>query len=456
MAVPSNLRIFLVALAAVLLWRLGSGGVLALLAPLLLALGAAGEAALLERYDRLCPGYVAAVHNREELRRLSSADAARHWPWVVACCAALAWFLALLYPTRVPLDIACTLLALAHGTVFRGAMFLTWPDAAVQAGWAWRARVTPPALLRLAAARTVLLAKRGLLSSGEVWVGEIATLDPELRDDDVLRLAAALVRQERSGLAQVVLEAARHRRLALPKLADLRRDLTAGRVGAGDDHLWRLAGPGATALPQELTDALDAGEEVLVLYRDDVAVGALALGDPRRAEAAGLAAALRQAGVACVAAFTDGEAEGADRDAARWGLDTVLPQVAEGLDQHPGFATLPAPVVVVVPPTLAGLVPEPVVRLVIGGEASRPDEPAPAELTRLPGAWRAARGAVNRDRRQTRALLATGALLLLGAALQLPLALLVLLDELVILSVLGRYVQRAEALGSGAAAAAAA
>ncbi len=450
-------RVFLVTFAAVVTWRLEHRPV-PLAAIAVVAVGWSLEAALVRRF-KLAAGprheeLLAAQPRRDEL---ASFEAARSLPWVMASLAVMAWGAVRMWPELVRPQTALCLMALSHGTAFAVVRDLTWTEAALATSRMWRGFVSPAALGKLVAAATVVLPKRGSLTIGRPQVDQVESFRDDLPADEVLRLAAALLRDESSPLSRALQQAARQGRLALPSVADAVVLPGLGWSGTLDGAVCAVGGRAlaehlGVALPElgdELVQRQVQGGTMLLVFRGEQALGLVAIHDPLRPEAPRLMADLRRGGVRRLVVLSDDDPEAAEQIAARFEIDQVVPLVA---DEQAAAALASwreqGPVAVCAPAGSAALaaadLPIPL---------HRPDDPPPedAELAmvgedpaRLPAAWLAAAAARRRDRKATRSLLLLLLAPIIAAAAGVPLPVVVALDELLICGVLDGFVRRAE------------
>ncbi|MCC7492296.1 MAG: hypothetical protein IT204_08130 [Fimbriimonadaceae bacterium] len=446
MAVQAPLRAFLVTLAALLAWRLGQPAWASLGALLVLLPGWLCEAALVARCAGAGSRELDLRRQQPDLSRLRSTDGARTYPWLLASLAVLAGTAGYLRPDLLPATAGLGLLVLAHPTAFRAVQRLTWPAAAARVEQAWGVPPWPRLLAQLWAAKSLLVAHRGLLS-GELQCGEPQALAADLRPQDVLRIAAALLRPESTPLAAAVVAAARAQRLALPNLADALLQPLVGRRGTFQEQSYELGGGsllsrhGLTAPPQA---APAADQEPLWLLRDGALVGCLPLTATPLPGAETVATAIRRSGVGSTAMLTDGDPQDLAALRRQLRLGQVIGPVGSPTDEVIDHG-LAGPVIGFAPPGVEYGV-RGVQWLGLDPAASAPTA-EPLLLTRpevLPVAWQAAREALVRDSKLSQAVWTSGLLAVVAAGCGLPLTLLVAADELLLLAVLRTLVRAAE------------
>lgn len=180
----------------------------------------------------------------------------------------------------------------------------------------------------------IALDKTGTLTEGRFAV---TALDPAhgVSQEELLTLAAAVETGSAHPLAEAILSEARARDLALPAVTGARGLPGVGaeaRLGPALIRAVALRHARDAALPADLlvrAETLEAGgASLVVVLRDDVALGVIALADTPRPEAAAALSALRAQGITPV--MLTGDNAGAARAVAdRLGIDlraNLLPQ----------------------------------------------------------------------------------------------------------------------------------
>jgi P-type Cu2+ transporter len=201
------------------------------------------------------------------------------------------------------------------------------------------------ALERMREVTTVLFDKTGTLTRGEHVVTGVAAADGDA--DSLLALAAAVEADSEHPLARAIVRRAEETGLALPRASAFRA--IAGRgveatvegrdVAIGGPNMLRERGLTVPAALSEQTAAwAERGAAVLHVVRDGQIVGALALEDEVRPEAAEAVSALRARGVRVVMITGDARpvAEAVARDL---GIDEVFAEVLPA-DKDSAVATL--------------------------------------------------------------------------------------------------------------------
>ena len=192
---------------------------------------------------------------------------------------------------------------------------------------------------------TVLFDKNGTLTRGEHVVTGVAAADGDA--DSLLALAAAVEAESEHPLDRAIVRRAEETGLALPRASAFRA--IAGRgveatvegrdVAIGGPNMLHERGLTVPAVLSEQTAAwAERGAAVLHVVRDGQIVGALALEDEIRLEAAEAVSALRARGVRVVMITGDARpvAEAVARDL---GIDEVFAEVLPA-DKDSAVATL--------------------------------------------------------------------------------------------------------------------
>jgi Cu2+-exporting ATPase len=188
------------------------------------------------------------------------------------------------------------------------------------------------ALERMRTVSAVLFDTTGTLTKGNHVVSEVAGIG--LDEPEVLALAAAIERESEHPLARAIVNAAAARG-PIPDATGFRALPGRGVEAQVDGRTYAVGGPALLReRNQQAPDALqawsDRGAAVLYLVREDAIVGAFALEDEVRPEAAEAVAELRTMGVDRIVMITGDAQPVADRVGASIGVDDVF---AEGLPQ---------------------------------------------------------------------------------------------------------------------------
>jgi cation-transporting ATPase G len=150
------------------------------------------------------------------------------------------------------------------------------------------------ALEALGAVRGIALDKTGALTRNQPTVIDVATAGDVTRED-VLALAAGLEARSEHPLAKAILAAVDD----VHPATDVGAVTGAGLTGRIDDHTVRLGRPGwltAGSLAGEVERMQQAGATAVLVERDGEVLGAIAVRDELRPEAAEVIAGLRREG----------------------------------------------------------------------------------------------------------------------------------------------------------------
>src|SRR5215218_4238310 len=189
------------------------------------------------------------------------------------------------------------------------------------------------ALERMREVTTVLFDKTGTLTRGEPVVTEIAAVEDN--QDDFLALAAAVESDSEHPLARAIVRRAQEVKLPLPTASQFRAIAGRGVAATVGSSEVAIGGPTmlrerdltvSSTLAAQTTPWANRGAAVLHVVRDGQIIGALALEDAIRPEAAEAVAALKERGVRVVMITGDARpvAEAVARDL---GIDEVFAEV---------------------------------------------------------------------------------------------------------------------------------
>jgi Cu+-exporting ATPase len=183
----------------------------------------------------------------------------------------------------------------------------------------------------------VMLDKTGTLTEGRPKVTEVIALAPEISPDTVLRLAASLERLSEHPLGQAVVRAAQEKNLTTASVEDFANLAGQGVRGRMDDATVlvgnvRLMNEAGVSLSEALTqiEAHQAqAETVVVVARNSVAIGLIAIADTLKSDAKAAIAELRAEGIMAVM-ITGDNRKAADAIARELNIEhafaEVLPQ----------------------------------------------------------------------------------------------------------------------------------
>ena len=180
----------------------------------------------------------------------------------------------------------------------------------------------------------VVFDKTGTLTLGEHRVVAMRTADG-LRDDDALRLAAAMERDAEHPVARAIVASAEERGLTIPRASDFQaipghgvQAIVDGRhlAAGGPNLLERLVTMPSRDLQTFAEEAASRGQGVVYLVDDTTVVAAFAVADAVRPESRDAVRRLHERGIQVVMLTGDSRAV-ADSVARELGIDTVLAQV---------------------------------------------------------------------------------------------------------------------------------
>ncbi len=176
--------------------------------------------------------------------------------------------------------------------------------------------------------KTIVLDKTGTLTEGRPAVREIVV--QEGGEKELLEVAAAAESSSEHPLAQAIVDAAFERGAAPPEVSSFEaiggKGVVArtqkGEVLVGSPGFLESRGVGLSGLAERIDRLEAAGHTVIAVAHSGRALGAIALGDTLRPDAAQAVAALRQAGLRTVLLTGDNE-RAAQRIAMEVGIEEV-------------------------------------------------------------------------------------------------------------------------------------
>ncbi|HET6582864.1 MAG TPA: heavy metal translocating P-type ATPase, partial [Nannocystaceae bacterium] len=180
----------------------------------------------------------------------------------------------------------------------------------------------------------VVFDKTGTLTLGEHRVVAMRTADG-LREDDALRLAAAVERDAEHPVARAIVASAEERGLDIPRASDFQAIPGHGVQAMVDGRRLAAGGPNllerlVTMPPRDLQtfaeEAASRGQGVVYLVEDTTVVATFAVADAVRPESRDAVRRLHERGIQVVMLTGDSRAV-ADAVARELGIDTVLAQV---------------------------------------------------------------------------------------------------------------------------------
>jgi Cd2+/Zn2+-exporting ATPase len=180
------------------------------------------------------------------------------------------------------------------------------------------------------AVTTIAFDKTGTLTRGRPTVVDVIPLD-RADQNEVLSLAAALEQGSEHPLAQAVVREARNRGLSIPAISEFEALTGRGiraRVNGQQFYLGneRLCHENGSCTPQSeaaLRTAELQGQTAVLLFSDSGPIGAVALADELRPEAAGAIRALRETGIRHIVMLTGDNVNTAEAVATRLRIDDL-------------------------------------------------------------------------------------------------------------------------------------
>ncbi len=176
----------------------------------------------------------------------------------------------------------------------------------------------------MARIRTLILDKTGTLTDGRPQIVSISSQDG-MREDDILRLAAAVDQASKHPVAQAIVAAARARGLALPVPSDVAETPGEGIAGCVDGRKVIVGGDGFVrghvGRPTGDHPALAVGSVLVAVAVDGRLAGHLVMSDPLREGAEDMLSGLRREGIGRILLATGDRAEVAERVTKGLGLD---------------------------------------------------------------------------------------------------------------------------------------
>jgi Cu+-exporting ATPase len=180
---------------------------------------------------------------------------------------------------------------------------------------------------------TLVIDKTGTLTEGRPEVTAIEAASG-WRDDDLIRLAAAVERGSEHPIASAIVKAAERRGLAIPRASAFASATGKGvsgqvesrRVDLGNLELLRSRGVDPGPLAARAEALRQDGRTVLLVSVDDRAAGLIAVADPIRASTADAVRWLKEDGVRLVMLTGDNRVTAA-AIASRLGIDDVRAEV---------------------------------------------------------------------------------------------------------------------------------
>jgi len=179
--------------------------------------------------------------------------------------------------------------------------------------------------------RIILLDKTGTITRGRPTVTGITTLVEDLEEDELLAIAASVERHSEHPIGRAIVSTAEERGMNLFEIYDAEAIPGRGMVGILDG-LRVTVGSVALAVSEEEQEILvrphldvfeERGETAVVVTRNGIPIGVIAVADPIKAESPAAIAALKKMGLEPVMITGDNERT-ARAIASQVGIDRVI------------------------------------------------------------------------------------------------------------------------------------
>jgi Cu+-exporting ATPase len=190
------------------------------------------------------------------------------------------------------------------------------------------------ALERAHSIDVVLLDKTGTLTEGKPKVTEVFPCQPQITENEVLRIAASVETLSEHPLAQAIVRAAQEENLPLEEVRNfenvagkgVRGTMGRASVLAGSPRLLREAGIDLSSYAQTVEDCEARARTVVALARDGVLIGVIAIADTLKNDAKSAIALLHEAGIETVMITGDNQ-KTAQAIGEQIGIGRVLAEV---------------------------------------------------------------------------------------------------------------------------------
>ncbi len=174
---------------------------------------------------------------------------------------------------------------------------------------------------------TVVFDKTGTITAGTPSVTEIAPLDGQITESELLALAASVESRSEHPLAQAIVSAAKSRNINLLEVTGFEAKEGIGVQGTIDGKSVKVRKPGQEDSSRSKIDELQQqGKTVVILESNGAPIGLIALSDTIKPEAANAVKALQAKGVKVIMLTGDNRAAAAYM-AKQAGIDEVIAEV---------------------------------------------------------------------------------------------------------------------------------
>ena len=180
---------------------------------------------------------------------------------------------------------------------------------------------------------TVVFDKTGTLTRGEPNVTDIVSLS-NIAETEVLLSAAAVEAGSEHPLGEAIVRAAKHHNIGLPKISGfeaipghgIRGSVAGHKVLLGNRRLFQREGMATEAVEVAMTRLEGEGKTAMLVGRDGVLIGIIAVADTLKPEAAEAIASLKSEGVQVVLLTGDNQRT-AQAIAKQLGIEQVIAEV---------------------------------------------------------------------------------------------------------------------------------
>ena len=176
---------------------------------------------------------------------------------------------------------------------------------------------------------TIVFDKTGTLTVGKFEVSKIVSINKDLKESDLIRLAAALEQKSEHPIATGILQKAKDLEIAIPSAENFKAITGRGVEAVVGGKKILVVSPGyltenQMAMPEGFTS--DDTETVVFIIIDKILIGYIALSDKIRAESAGAIKALKQENIKSIL-LTGDNTKVAASVRKKLGMDSFIAEV---------------------------------------------------------------------------------------------------------------------------------
>ena len=176
---------------------------------------------------------------------------------------------------------------------------------------------------------TIVFDKTGTLTVGKFEVSKIVSINKDLKESDLIRLAAALEQKSEHPIATGILQKAKDLEIAIPSAENFKAITGRGVEAVVGGKKILVVSPGyltenQMAMPEGFTS--DDTETVVFIIIDKILTGYIALSDKIRAESAGAIKALKQENIKSIL-LTGDNTKVAASVSKKLGMDSFIAEV---------------------------------------------------------------------------------------------------------------------------------